>query len=86
LGSQQATIYIGLILATVPFILQLVASVFSYLGRDGATGAAIGVLSTTWLALGLIHIVSESLRRQFVSRPAAALHRRRPRAVVARRR
>lgn len=55
---KQETIYIGLILATVPSTLQLVASVFSYLGRDGATGAAIGVLSTTWLALGLIHIVS----------------------------
>jgi succinate-acetate transporter protein len=48
----------GLILLAVPFVLQLLACIFSYLARDGATGAAVGVLSTSWLALGLIHIVS----------------------------
>lgn len=47
---------VGLILIAAPFVLQLVASVFSYLARDGATAAAIGVLATTWLALGLIHL------------------------------
>jgi hypothetical protein len=49
---------VGLILIAVPFVLQLLASVFSYLARDGAAGAAIGVLATTWLALGLVHVVS----------------------------
>lgn len=49
---------VGLILITVPFVLQLVACVFSYLARDGATGAAVGVLSVTWLGLGLIHLSS----------------------------
>jgi uncharacterized protein len=52
--------YAGLILVAVPFVLQLTACVFSYLARDGATAAAIGVLSTTWLAVGLIQIVSGS--------------------------
>jgi succinate-acetate transporter protein len=49
---------VGLILITVPFILQLLACVFSYLARDGATGAAVGVLSVSWLGLGLVHLTS----------------------------
>lgn len=48
----------GLILLAVPFVLQLVACVFSYLARDGAAGAAVGVLSASWLAEGLVHITS----------------------------
>jgi hypothetical protein len=48
----------GLILIAVPFVLQLLACVLSYLVRDGATGAAVGVLSTSWLAIGLVEIVS----------------------------
>jgi succinate-acetate transporter protein len=49
---------IGLILLTVPFVLQLLACVFSYLARDGAAGAALGILATTWLGLGLVHLTS----------------------------
>ncbi len=56
--AQSETADAGIILIAVPFVLQLLASVFSYLARDGAAGAAIGVLATTWLALGLIHLVS----------------------------
>lgn len=56
--GKTETVNVGIILVTVPFGLQLLASVFSYLARDGATGAAVGVLATTWLALGLIHVVS----------------------------
>ena len=40
-GSSQ-TLEVGVILATVPFALQLIACVFSYLARDGAAGAALG--------------------------------------------
>lgn len=47
----------GLILIAVPFVLQLLACIFSYLARDGTTGAAVGILATSWLAVGLIHIV-----------------------------
>lgn len=52
----------GLILIAVPFVLQLLATIFSYLARDGAAGAAIGVLSTTWLALGLSHVTAGTAR------------------------
>ena len=49
---------VGLILLSVPFVLQLVACVFTYLARDGATAAAVGVLSGSWLAEGLVHLTS----------------------------
>ncbi len=53
------TVQAGLILLAVPFVLQLLACVFSYLARDGAAGAAVGVLATSWLAIGLIHIAAK---------------------------
>jgi hypothetical protein len=49
---------LGFMLLSLPFLLPLIASVFSYLARDGAAGAALGVLSGTWLALALSHITS----------------------------
>jgi len=49
---------VGVILICVPFVLQLLACVFSYLARDGAAGAAVGVLSTTWLGTGVLHVIS----------------------------
>jgi hypothetical protein len=55
---RAETVDVGLTLVSVPFILQLIGCVFSYLARDGAAGAALGVLSSSWLALGLVHIVS----------------------------
>jgi uncharacterized protein len=56
------TAQVGLVLLAVPFVLQLLASIFSYLARDGSVGAATGVLATTWLALGLLQISSGSGR------------------------
>jgi uncharacterized protein len=50
------TSQVGVVLVTVPFVLQLLACVFSYLARDGAGGAAAGVLAVTWAALGLLHL------------------------------
>jgi len=47
---------VALILISVPLVLQLLACVFSYLARDGATGATLGLLATTWLSLGLVHL------------------------------
>jgi hypothetical protein len=55
-ASQQHEV--GLILLSMPFLLQLIASVFSYLARDGATGATVGVLSVSWAALGLVLVSS----------------------------
>lgn len=49
---------VGVILLIAPFVLQLVACVFSYLVRDGATGATVGVLSTSWASIGAIHLMS----------------------------
>jgi succinate-acetate transporter protein len=49
---------VGVILLAAPFVLQLLASVFAYLARDGAAGAAIGVLATTWAGIGVVHLVS----------------------------
>ena len=48
----------GLMLMTVPFGLQLIACIFSYLSRDGAAGAAVGVLSLSWLGIGLVNATS----------------------------
>ena len=56
---SDQTFQAGLILIAVPFVLQLLACIFSYLARDGATGAAVGVLATSWLAIGLIHIAAK---------------------------
>lgn len=55
---ESETVQAGLILIAVPFVLQLLASILSYLARDGAAGAATGVLSSTWLALGLSHVTA----------------------------
>ncbi len=57
IASSQAR-EVGVILIAVPFVLQLPACVFCYLARDGATGAAVGVLSTTWLGIGLLHLIA----------------------------
>jgi hypothetical protein len=54
---------VGLALIAVPFVLQLLACVFSYLSRDGASGAAVGVLSTMWLAIGLVHLSTGTVSR-----------------------
>jgi uncharacterized protein len=54
--AKSQAVQVGLVMLAVPFILQLLASVFSYLARDGAAGACTGILSTTWLAMGLLHV------------------------------
>ncbi len=59
-GSQG--VEVGLILVAVPFVLQLLAAIFSYLARDSAAGASTGILGTSWLAIGLIHIVGSPSR------------------------
>jgi succinate-acetate transporter protein len=56
--AKSQAVQVGLILLAVPFLLQALAAVFAYLARDGAAGSALGVLASSWLAIGLIHIVS----------------------------
>jgi hypothetical protein len=56
--SVSETTQVGLILLAAPFVLQLLGAVFAYLARDGAAGAAVGVLAVTWAGIGLVHLVS----------------------------
>jgi len=58
--ASDQTHQVGLILVSVPFLLQMIACIFCYLARDGATGATVGVLSVSWLADGLVHLTSVS--------------------------
>src|SRR6185312_11651431 len=50
---------VALILLAVPFPLQLLACVLAYLARDGTAGAALGVLASTWLAIGLVYLTAD---------------------------
>jgi uncharacterized protein len=49
---------VALVLLAFVFPLQLVTSVFGYLGRDVVAGTGMGVLSGTWLSVGLITLTS----------------------------
>lgn len=53
-GSQVA-----LILVAFVFPLQLLACVFGYLARDVVAGTGMGLLSGTWLSIGLVKLTSE---------------------------
>lgn len=61
--AKSQSVKVGLILLAVPFVLQVIASVLAYMARDGAAGAALGLLATTWLAMGLVHITSPTGHR-----------------------
>jgi succinate-acetate transporter protein len=52
-GEQHA---VALVLLAFAFPAQLVASLFSFLARDGAIGTALGVLSVTWLTTALVFL------------------------------
>ena len=49
---------VALILIAFVFPLQLVTSVFGYLGRDVVAGTGMGILSGTWLSIGLVTLTS----------------------------
>lgn len=49
---------VGLILLAVAFVMQLLACLFAYLARDGAAGASLGLLATTWAGIGAVHLSS----------------------------
>ena len=61
--ARSEGLKVGLVLLAVPFFLQFVAAVLSYLARDGATGTALGVLSASWLAIALVHIATGGAHR-----------------------
>jgi succinate-acetate transporter protein len=49
---------VGVVLLGFPVALQLLASVLSFLARDGVAGSGLGVLSTTWLVIGAVYVIS----------------------------
>jgi uncharacterized protein len=49
---------VGLILLGFVFPLQLLSSVFGFLGRDVVAGTGMGVLAGTWLSIGLVTLSS----------------------------
>lgn len=49
---------VALILIAFVFPLQLLASVFGYLGRDVVAGTGMGLLAGTWLSIGLVTLTS----------------------------
>jgi succinate-acetate transporter protein len=55
-SSDGATVAIFLIAFVAP--LQLVTSVFSYLARDIVAATGMGILSGTWLSIGLVMLNS----------------------------
>jgi succinate-acetate transporter protein len=52
---QTTVVAFGVIVFAVP--LQLIASVFGFVGRDGVVGTANGTLAGTWAALSLVSIL-----------------------------
>jgi succinate-acetate transporter protein len=50
---------VALILLAFVVPLQLVTSVFGYLGRDVVTGTGMGLLSGIWLSVGLVMLGAE---------------------------
>jgi succinate-acetate transporter protein len=49
---------VALILIAFVFPLQLVSSIFGYLGRDVIAGTGMGILAGTWLTVGLVMAVN----------------------------
>jgi uncharacterized protein len=50
---------VGIILIAFVFPLQLVASVFGFLARDVVAGTGMGLLSGTWLSIGLVTLTGQ---------------------------
>jgi succinate-acetate transporter protein len=48
---------VGFLVLITAVPLQLVAALFAFLARDGATATAMGVLSASWASIGLSHLV-----------------------------
>ena len=49
---------VALILIAFVFPLQLITALFGYLGRDVVAGTGMGILSGTWLSVGLVTLTS----------------------------
>src|SRR5436853_6110098 len=49
---------VALVLLAFAFPLQIAAWAIAFLARDGVVGTTLGVLASTWLADGLIHLTT----------------------------
>jgi succinate-acetate transporter protein len=55
-GPQVRTA--GLLLATFVFPLELTATVLAFLTRDTGAATALGLFATSWLGLGVVHVLT----------------------------
>jgi uncharacterized protein len=49
---------VGIVFVAFSFPLQGLASVLAFIARDAGVGTAMGILAGTWLATGLVYIVT----------------------------
>ncbi|MFJ5274657.1 GPR1/FUN34/YaaH family transporter [Streptomyces sp. NPDC088358] len=55
---EDEQLLVGVLLASYAFPLQLIATVMAFLGRDTVGATTLGLFTTSWLAFGLLDIVS----------------------------
>ncbi|MGW4487405.1 hypothetical protein ACWEOE_26605 [Amycolatopsis sp. NPDC004368] len=55
-GDQVRTA--GILLAGFVFPLEFLAAVIAFLARDTGAAAALGLFATSWLGLGVVHVVA----------------------------
>lgn len=53
----------GILLAGFVFPLEFLSTVIAFLARDTASAASLGMFSTSWLALGLVHVAGQPGQR-----------------------
>lgn len=60
IGGTAEQRAVALALMAFVFPLQLVASIFGFLGRDVVAGTGMGILAGTWLTVGLVKLTGGS--------------------------
>lgn len=55
---KNEQLLVGVLLASYVFPLQLIATIMAFLGRDTVGATILGLFTTSWLAFGLLDIVS----------------------------
>lgn len=56
--SQADTVHAGIIVIVFAPVLQLIACVFGFLGRDAAAATGMGLLGGTWACIGAVILTS----------------------------
>ncbi|MBA8826349.1 hypothetical protein FHX42_003725 [Saccharopolyspora lacisalsi] len=55
----------GILMAAFVFPLELLAAILAFLARDTGAAGALGLFATSWVALGLFHVVFPDERTSF---------------------